>query len=98
MSGQQSKADRIEEVRSHLPLPEDPPAKSDFDSFDARATAVGSGGVSSDVSTGDGSSAGFRGAATGGSGAREADGVDLSGFGRQGAEGLDGFPKDARAR
>lgn len=74
MSGQQYKADKIEEVRSNLPLPEDPPAKSDFNSLDARTTAVGSGSVSSDVSTGDGSSAGLREPATRGSGVREVGG------------------------
>lgn len=40
----QSKADKIEEVRSNLPLPEDPPAKSDFHTHDTSAHDVGSGG------------------------------------------------------
>lgn len=43
---QQSKADLIAERQSNLPLPEDPPVKSDFNSADASTTAVGSGRVS----------------------------------------------------
>lgn len=42
---QQSKADKIEEVRSGLPLPEDAPTASDFNSTDTKPHAgVGSGG------------------------------------------------------
>lgn len=32
MSGQESKADKIDRVQGNLPLPDDPPAKSDFNS------------------------------------------------------------------
>ncbi|KAK3956987.1 hypothetical protein QBC32DRAFT_329311 [Pseudoneurospora amorphoporcata] len=56
----QSKADKIEEVSKNLPLPEQPPVASDWQSADARNTGVGSGRFSGDVSTGDGVSAGLR--------------------------------------
>ncbi|KAK7946848.1 uncharacterized protein PG986_011169 [Apiospora aurea] len=87
----QSKADKIEEVRSNLPLPEEPPVKSDFNSADASATSVGSGGVSSDISTGDASSSGLREPAS----TKEA---DLSNVGREGKDNLSGPPKDAAAK
>ncbi|KAK8071180.1 hypothetical protein PG997_011383 [Apiospora hydei] len=80
----QSKADQIEEVRSNLPKPEDPRA-------DGSATNVGSGGVSSDVSTGAGSSSGLREPAS----TKEA---DLSNVGREGKDNLSGPPKDAAAK
>ncbi|KAM7223353.1 hypothetical protein V8F06_001230 [Rhypophila decipiens] len=88
----QSKADKIEEVRTKLPLPDQPPVASDWQSADARNVNVGTGGVSSDVSTGDGSSTGLREPATVGSDA------DMSKIGRQGKDGLEEPPKDARAR
>jgi len=58
-----SKADIIEERRANLPLPEDPPVASDFNSADARTVNVGSGGVQSDISYGGGSDS-LRGPAT----------------------------------
>lgn len=45
---QKSKEEKIEEVKSKLPLPEQPRAASDWQSFDARITGVGSGSISSD--------------------------------------------------
>ncbi|KAI1085115.1 hypothetical protein F5B20DRAFT_521025 [Whalleya microplaca] len=88
----QSKADKIEEVKSNLPLPEQPPTASDWNSADARTVNVGAGrSVQSDVSTGDASSAGLREPAS----TKDA---DLSGVGRQGKEGLQGPPKDAAAK
>ncbi|KAF2759030.1 hypothetical protein EJ05DRAFT_329792 [Pseudovirgaria hyperparasitica] len=50
MTGQQSKADIIEERKANLPLPEQPPVASDFNSSDARTVNVGSGGISADSS------------------------------------------------
>ncbi|KAI1327196.1 hypothetical protein F5Y16DRAFT_372310 [Xylariaceae sp. FL0255] len=85
----ESKASKIEEVRSNLPLPEQPPVASDWNSADARNVNVGSGGVSSDISTGAGSTSGLREPASKG-----AD-VDLSKVGREGVEGE--RPKDAAA-
>ncbi|KAI2625639.1 hypothetical protein GGR54DRAFT_592444 [Hypoxylon sp. NC1633] len=87
----QSKADKIEQVKSNLPLPEQPPVASDWNSADARNVNVGSGGVSSDVSTGAGSASGLQEPAS------KKDDVDLSGVGRQGKDGLEGLPKDAKS-
>ncbi|KAI1763826.1 hypothetical protein GGR53DRAFT_344870 [Hypoxylon sp. FL1150] len=87
----QSKADHAEEVRSHLPLPEQPPVPSDWNSADARNVNVGSGAVSSDISTGPASEAGLREPQSTGD-------VDLSSVGRQGKEGLKDLPKDALAK
>ncbi|XXH04193.1 gamma-tubulin [Hypoxylon texense] len=86
----QSKADHAEEVRSNLPLPEQPPVASDWNSADARTVNVGSGGVQSDVSTGAGSTSGLREPAS------KKD-VDLSSVGRQGKDNLEGPPKDAKS-
>ncbi|CAG8958111.1 hypothetical protein HYFRA_00000457 [Hymenoscyphus fraxineus] len=99
MPEQQNKASLIEERRTNLPLPEDPPVASDWNSADARTVNVSAGGPKgSDVSTGDAANSGLSGAATKGSGVREEGGADLSGVGRQGKEGLDGLPKDALAK
>ncbi|PSR97074.1 hypothetical protein BD289DRAFT_363047 [Coniella lustricola] len=86
-----SKADKIAEAQSNLPLPEQPPVASDWNSSDARNVNVGAGGVSSDISTGAGSTSGLREPAS------KATDVDLSKVGRQGKDGLDGLPKDATA-
>lgn len=82
---------KVEEARSNLPLPDQPPVASDWQSADARNVNVGSGGVSSDVSTGDGSSSGLREPAS------KTD-ADLSGVGREGKDNLEGPPKDAAAK
>ncbi|AEO63533.1 uncharacterized protein THITE_2108927 [Thermothielavioides terrestris NRRL 8126] len=89
----QSKADKIEQAKSNLPLPEQPPQASDWQSADARTTTASSGGVSAgDVSTGAGVTSGLREPAT-----RDTNEVDMSGIGRQGKEGLEETPKDARS-
>jgi hypothetical protein len=98
MSGQQSKADLIAERQANLPLPEDPPVASDWNSADARTVNVSSGERQGEISTGAASSTGLREPATQGSGVREEEGADLSGVGRQGKEGLSGPPKDATSR
>jgi hypothetical protein len=67
---QESKSEQIDRVKANLPLPEQPPAASDWQSADARNVNVGSGGVS----TGDkDSSVGLREPATQGSDAEEMD-------------------------
>lgn len=92
MSSTQSNADKIAQTQANLPLPEQPPVASDWQSADARNVNVGAGGdVASGVSTGAGETAGLREPAS-----KSAD-VDLSGVGRQGKEGLEGLPKDATA-
>ncbi|KAI9872579.1 MAG: hypothetical protein M1830_001456 [Pleopsidium flavum] len=98
-----SNADIIAERQANLPLPEQPPVASDWNSADGRTVNVGSGGISEDISYGKGSD-GLRGPATGESSVR-VDGDQYgkntapdSGVGRQGKDGLDGPPKDARAK
>lgn len=91
-STNQSNADKVANAQSNLPLPEQPPVASDWQSADARNVNVGAGrDVASGVSTGAGETSGLRGPAS-----KDAD-VDLSGVGRQGKEGLEGLPKDATA-
>jgi hypothetical protein len=89
----QSKADKIAEAQANLPLPDQPPVASDWQSADARNVNVGSGGVSSDISTGAGSTAGLREPAT-----KSSEETDMSGIGRQGKDNLEGPPQDAKAK
>ena len=89
----QSKADKIEEVRANLPLPDQPPTASDWQSADARNVNVSSGGVSSDISTGAGSATGLREPAT-----QSSESADMSNIGREGKDNLEGPPQDAKAR
>ncbi|POS72148.1 hypothetical protein DHEL01_v209453 [Diaporthe helianthi] len=90
----QSKADKINEAQSNLPLPEQPPVASDWQSADARNVNVGSGrDVTSGISTGDASTAGLREPAT-----KSSEATDMSNIGREGKDNLDGPPKDAAAR
>ncbi|KAK3942289.1 hypothetical protein QBC46DRAFT_78506 [Diplogelasinospora grovesii] len=90
----ESKADKIEEVRSNLPLPEQPPVASDWQSADARNVNVGvgqGGSVESDVSHGPGATTGLREPAT-----KSSEDIDMSKIGRQGKDGLSEPPKDLR--
>ncbi|KEY73742.1 hypothetical protein S7711_06318 [Stachybotrys chartarum IBT 7711] len=90
----QSKEEKIDAVKANLPLPEQPPTASDWQSADARTVNVGSGGSAEPpIGTGVGASAGLRGPAT-----QSSADVDMSSVGRQGKEGLDEPPKDAAAR
>jgi hypothetical protein len=89
----ETKQEKIEKVKGNLPLPEDPPGTTDWQSADARITGVGSGSVSGDVSYGEGSTAGLREPAT-----KSSASVDMSGIGRQGADGLESPPRDAAAK
>ncbi|KAI1429127.1 hypothetical protein F5Y12DRAFT_710339 [Xylaria sp. FL1777] len=84
------KTKKVEAARTNLPLPEQPPVESDWNSADARNVNVGSGAVESDISTGGGSTSGLREPAS------KKD-VDLSSVGRQGKDNLDEPPKDARS-
>lgn len=94
-----TKADpsKAEQTRQNLPLPDQPPQPSDWQSADARNVNVSSGGVSSDISTGGASSTGLREPATKSSAAAMKD-RDMAGIGRQGKDELEGPPKDAAAR
>ena len=87
----QSKEQKIDEVKANLPLPEDPPVASDWQSADARNVNVGSGGVQAPIGTGVAAEAGLREPAS-------TDPQDLSNVGRQGVEGLSHPPKDAAAK
>jgi len=88
----QSNEQKISETQAKLPLPEQPPVASDWQSADARNVNVGAGGVESHAGTDAGAQTGLRGPSTKG-----AD-MDMSGVGRQAKDGLDGPPKDAAAR
>ncbi|KAH8724066.1 hypothetical protein GQ44DRAFT_773323 [Phaeosphaeriaceae sp. PMI808] len=77
--------DLVDERKSNLPLPDQPPVASDFNSADARTANVGSGGREADISSGSGS---LREPATG----------DASDAGRQAHDGLSGIPNDAVTR
>lgn len=96
-----SGTDTIAERQAKLPLPEQPPVASDWNSADASKVNVGSGGVSSDVSYG---KSGLRGQATEESSVRldgDATGKSTapsSGVGREGKDNLDGLPTDALAK
>ncbi|KAF2851682.1 hypothetical protein T440DRAFT_467471 [Plenodomus tracheiphilus IPT5] len=75
----------VDERKAALPLPDQPPAASDFNSSDARTVNVGSGGVEGGISSGGGS---LREPATGHAGAS----------GREAKDGLGGIPNDAVTR
>ena len=99
-----NKDEIIEERRSNLPLPEQPPVASDWNSSDASKVNVGSGGVESDISYGGGGSS-LRGPATSDSSVRtdgetfkKHSGEPNEAVGRQGHDSLDGLPKDALAK
>lgn len=85
----QSNQSRAEQNRANLPLPEDPPVKSDFNSMDKSTVNVGSGRVESHAGTGPHSTTGQQAMNT-----KQAQ-ADMSKIGREGKENLDGPPKDA---
>ncbi|KAL9075956.1 MAG: hypothetical protein Q9161_001350 [Pseudevernia consocians] len=91
------KSEIIAERQSNLPLPDDPPVASDWNSSDGSKVNVGSGGVEGDISYG----GDIREPATSDSSVRT-DGETFNknssqpqGVGREGHDGLDGVPKDA---
>ncbi|KAJ9141621.1 hypothetical protein NKR19_g7403 [Coniochaeta hoffmannii] len=88
---QESKQEHAERVKANLPLPEQPPVPSDWQSFDARNVNVGSGAVSADEKH---STVGLREPATKADPGPE----ELSRVGREGHDNLEGPPKDARAK
>ncbi|KAJ5135513.1 uncharacterized protein N7515_004791 [Penicillium bovifimosum] len=94
-----NKSEEIQKVKENLPLPEQPPVASDWNSLDQRATAVGSGRFERPPDD-----SGLRESATAGSSAR-IDGEQLhkntapsDKLGRQGVEGLQHPPADATTR
>ncbi|KAK3722399.1 hypothetical protein LTR37_002390 [Vermiconidia calcicola] len=91
----------INERQANLPLPDDPPGKSDFNSSDQSTVNVGSGGVPTGGMTYGNDS--LREPATGDSAVRvdestQNTNVKGQGVGREGAEGLGGIPNDAVAQ
>lgn len=84
-----SKADIIEERKANLPLPEDPPVASDFNSADARTVNVGAGGRAEDLSHSGLADSTLRSPAT-------TDAVGSTG--REAKDGLSGIPNDAVTR
>ncbi|KAF7717468.1 Uncharacterized protein PECH_000483 [Penicillium ucsense] len=97
-----NKAEQIEKTKANLPLPDQPPVASDWNSSDQRTVNVGSGGIEGPIS-GDNDSA-LRGPSTAGSSVRM-DGSELhkntapgGNVGRQRVEGKEGLPSDATAR
>lgn len=83
-----SKQEIIDERKANLPLPEQPPVASDFNSADERTVNVGSGGVASDISS----------SGIGGSNLRQPATTDEVAGGRQAHDGLSGIPNDAVSR
>jgi hypothetical protein len=97
-----NKNEKIDRAKANLPLPDQPPVASDWNSFDQRTVNVGSGRLEGPVS-GEGNSA-LRGPATAASSAR-IDGEEFHkytepgpGVGRQGKDNLESPPRDARYR
>jgi hypothetical protein len=99
-----SKQETIDERKANLPLPEQPPVASDWNSSDARTVNVGSGGAAADISSSElrGGDA-LRGPSTADSDVR-VDGEEYKtntagrGAGREGQDNLGGLPNDAVAR
>lgn len=96
----QNKQEVIDERKSNLPLPDQPPVASDFNSSDGSTVNVGSGGLSDTFSAGNDS---LRGPATGDSAVRtDANAFHTNtkgqGVGREAEEGLGGIPNDAVTR
>ncbi|KAF2716963.1 hypothetical protein K431DRAFT_349941 [Polychaeton citri CBS 116435] len=81
-SADKSKAQIIEERKANLPLPEQPPVASDFNSADASTVNIGSDRTDGSLSH---NSEALREPAT-------------EGVGREAVESLDGLPNDAVAR
>ncbi|KAL7790390.1 hypothetical protein V8C37DRAFT_384185 [Trichoderma ceciliae] len=73
-----AKEEKIAQAQANLPLPEQPPKASDWQSADARTTGVGSGRFSGGVGTDSGAEAGLREPATKGS-----EEVDMGKIGRE---------------
>lgn len=87
----ESETEKIERVKANLPLPEQPPTASDWQSADERTVNVGSGRVP----TGDKESAslGLREPAT-----VSSDAPEMHHIGREAHDNLGGPPEDAVAK
>ncbi|KAL4934154.1 uncharacterized protein BDV17DRAFT_285893 [Aspergillus undulatus] len=87
---------QIENTKSNLPLPDQPPVASDWNTADQRTVNVGSGGVEAPIS-GDNDSA-LRGPATASSSVREDGSETKRNTQPTGNVGRGDLPKDALAR
>ncbi|KAK2802575.1 hypothetical protein FQN51_004367 [Onygenales sp. PD_10] len=102
VDSQTNKQADIDQRKANLPLPEQPPAASDLKSASMKTTGTGSGAISGSAPAGEES--GLRGPVTTDSSVRTSGGelktgtADMSKIGRQGKEGLEGLPKDAKYR
>lgn len=76
----QSKDQKIANTQSNLPLPEQSPTASDWQSADARTVNVGAGGENARVGTDAAARGGLREPAT------QGEGMDMSSIGREGVE------------
>ncbi|KAL4779469.1 hypothetical protein BJX76DRAFT_340697 [Aspergillus varians] len=90
------KKSQIDNTKANLPLPDQPPTASDWNSADQRTVNVGSGGIEGPIS-GDNDSA-LRGPATASSSVREAGEETHRSTQPTGNVGRGDLPKDARAR
>ncbi|KAM0424582.1 hypothetical protein ACHAPT_010108 [Fusarium lateritium] len=77
----QSKDQKIADTQANLPLPEQPPTASDWQSADARTVNVGSGGEHAKVGTDAAAQGGLREPAT-----TKGEEMDMSSVGREGVE------------
>ncbi|OCL01973.1 hypothetical protein AOQ84DRAFT_349861 [Glonium stellatum] len=98
-----SKQEIIDERRANLPLPEQPPVASDWNSSDERTVNVGSGGREHDITASGRGSETLREPATGESDVRVSGeewktNTAASGAGREAQDGLQGLPNDAVTR
>lgn len=75
----------VDERKAGLPLPDQPPVASDFNSADSRTVNVGSGGIESGISSGGGS-------------LREPAIRHAGASGREAKDNLSGIPNDAVSR
>ncbi|KAF4943372.1 hypothetical protein FGADI_13462 [Fusarium gaditjirri] len=75
-----SKDQKISETQANLPLPDQPPKASDWQSLDARTVNVGAGKHEGSIGTDSAAQSGLREPATKG------EDVDLSEVGREGVE------------
>lgn len=88
----QSTQNKIDRNQANLPLPEQPPVASDWQSMDESKVNVSSGRVESHTGTGPHATTGTRGPPANLETAED----EMSKIGRQGKDNLSGPPKDAK--
>ena len=97
-----SRQEITDERQANLPLPEQPPRPSDWNSSDERTVNAGSSGCGDDISASGRGSKTLRGlqleSDVGGSGKEWKTNMAASGAGREAKDNLQGLPNDAVAR